>query len=116
MHSGRWSAVFVALAWPLPPAAPALPSTPSKLSELREDARQLAAQRCGSCHSSTSSSAKPRALQVFDTERPEWTSRMSDAQLRKALQRFGAPSIPPAELERFTAYIDAELAHRKTRP
>jgi mono/diheme cytochrome c family protein len=114
MHSGMWSGVVVALAWPLPPAPP--PSTPSTLVELREEARQLAARRCGSCHSSQSASSKPRALEVFDTERVEWTWRMSDAQLRAALQRFGAPSIPSGERERFTAYIDAELADRRTRP
>jgi len=115
MQSGRWSAVLVALAWPLPPAQ-APPSTPSKLVQLREEARQLAARRCGSCHSSKSPSAKPRAVQIFDTERTDWSSRMSDAQLRKALQRFGAPSIPPDELQRVTAYVDAELADRQNRP
>jgi len=110
MHSGMWSGVAVALVWPLPPPAPV--ATPSTLVELRAEARQLAAHRCGSCHSSQSASAKPRALQVFDTEQVEWTSKMSDAQLRKALQRFGAPSIPKSELERFTVYVDAELTER----
>jgi hypothetical protein len=90
--------------------APASPS--DTLVQLRDEARPLIAARCGSCHSKSSSKAKAAALTVFDTDRMDWTSRMSKAQLRKILERYRGPDIPSADLQHVTAYVEAELASR----
>lgn len=105
-----WS---TALAWLLLAGAP--PSSPPTLGQLREDARQLVSSRCGSCHSATSPKAMPGALKVYNADQVEWTKRMSDAQVKKILERFRGPAIPKNEVARVTAYVEAELASRKAR-
>lgn len=57
----------------------------------------------------------PGALKVYDADQLEWTRRMSDAQVKKILERFRGPAIPKDEVDRVTAYVDAELATRKAR-
>jgi hypothetical protein len=57
---------------------------------------------------------------VFDLREPEWSARMSGAQLRSALWRLGEPLPPdgrpsdvsPEERARFQRFVDAELARR----
>lgn len=45
---------------------------------------------CGSCHTSTLSTANPKALQVFDLKFTDWMSRMNKKQLEKTfIQRLG---------------------------
>lgn len=104
-----WS---TALAWLFVAGAPA--SSPT-LVQLRDDARQLVLNRCGACHSAASPKAMPGALKVYDADQLEWTRRMSDAQVKKILERFRGPAIPKDEVDRVTAYVDAELATRKAR-
>jgi cytochrome c5 len=91
-------------------AAPASPS--EALVKLRDEARPLVAARCGMCHSKASPKAIPAALAVFDIDRADWTSRMSKLQLPKILDRFKGPKIPSADIEKVTAYVEAELASR----
>ena len=91
------------------------PSAPPSLVELRADARQLVTGRCGSCHSGTSPKALPGALKVYDIDQVEWTKRMSDVQVKKILERFRGPAIPKDELDRVTAFVEAELASRSPR-
>jgi hypothetical protein len=55
----------------------------------------------------------PGALKVYDTVQVDWTKRMSDAQVKNILQRFRGPAIPQDEIDRVTAYVEAELASRK---
>ena len=113
--SGAFSSGGVAaLAWAVLAAAPQ--SSSASLSELREDARQLVSGRCGSCHSATSAKALPGALKVYDADEVNWTKRMSDAQVKKILERFRGPVIPKDEIDRVTAYVEAELASRKAQP
>jgi len=93
------------------PPSPGAPAGAERLTQLREQARLLAAGRCGNCHSSKSPRALPKALKAFDIERSNWTSTLSDAQLGFVLERF--KGAPPADIERVTAYVEAELAERK---
>ena len=110
MDIGSWSSV-VAAAWVLAAGPPA----PATLIQLRDDARQLVRTHCGVCHSATSPKALPGALKVYDTDQADWTRRMSDAQVSKILQRFRGPAIPQNEIDRVTAYVEAELASRRER-
>ena len=93
---------------------------PDPLPSLREDARAVLSQRCGECHDPTRSTALPGALAVFDVSEPDWSSRMTDAQLRNALWRLGEP-IPPegrandvsdAERALFGRYVEIETRRR----
>jgi mono/diheme cytochrome c family protein len=90
-------------------------TSPPTLIQLRDEARQLVSVRCGMCHSGTSPKALPGALKVYDIDQVDWTKRMSDAQVKKVLQRFRGPAIPQAEIDRVTAYVEAELVSRKER-
>jgi len=99
------------LAW-LWTEAPPSAATPT-LEQLREETRQLAATHCGKCHASTSPKALGKALKVFDTERRDWTSALSDQQLPFVVERF--KGLSPSDVPRVTAFIEAELAARKSR-
>jgi hypothetical protein len=90
---------------------------------LRDDARLILEQHCGVCHVRDSPGAVPGALAVYDLREPEWSARMSDAQLRSATWRLGEPlppdgatgTVTPEERARFERYVDAEIVRRSTR-
>jgi hypothetical protein len=87
---------------------------------LRDDARLVLEQHCGRCHIRDYPTALPRALAVFDLREPDWSARMSNAQLDSAIWRLGEPLAPdgdtngvtPEERARFQRYVDAERARR----
>ena len=111
MLGGLWSSTV--FAWLLLAGAPA--SSSPTLDQLRDDARPLINNRCGSCHSGTSPKAMPAALKVYDIDRVDWTKQMSDTQVKFILERFRGPAITKGEIDRVTAYVEAELASRKAR-
>lgn len=76
-----------------------------------EDARQVLRAHCGPCHHGDSPERKPKAMAVFDDLDAGWHARLSDAQLRAAVNRMQSKGSPD-ELKRFTDFIDAELARR----
>jgi hypothetical protein len=87
---------------------------------LREDGRLILERHCGLCHIREYPTARPGALSVFDLREPDWSARMSDAQLRSAHWRLSEP-LPPdgnpndvsnEERERFKRFVDAELERR----
>jgi mono/diheme cytochrome c family protein len=87
---------------------------------LREDARAIVSQHCGECHDPRRSTALPGALAVYDVTEPDWSARMSDAQLRNAIWRLSEP-IPPegrpndvSDQERalFGRYVELEITRR----
>jgi hypothetical protein len=87
---------------------------------LRDDSRLILERYCGLCHIRDSPTAIPGALAVFDLREPDWSARMSDAQLRSAAWRLGEPlppdgsanTVSPEERAGFERYVDAELARR----
>ena len=84
----------------------------SSAADPRDDARRAAhdalAEHCGSCHESHRSTA-PKALAVFDLDRPDWPSRFDDRRAQAALRRL---ADKPAARAAFIAFRDAELAAR----
>ena len=87
---------------------------------LRDDGRLILERHCGLCHIRDYPTARPGALAVFDLRDPDWSARMSDAQLRSASFRLGEP-LPPdgspndvSDEERalFRRFVDEELARR----
>ncbi len=86
---------------------------------LRDQARLVLESRCGSCHISSYPTAAPPALAVFDLLEPDWSRKMSEAQLRSALDRLetggGDVEAPPptiAQTRVFARYVEAELELR----
>lgn len=110
MDGAAWSSVVVGT-WLFLAGTPAA-STPT-LTQLREEARALVSPRCGMCHSAASPKALPGALKVYDIDQVNWTERMTDTQVKNILQRFRGPAIPQPEIDRVTAFVEAELASRK---
>lgn len=52
-------------------------------TSLRDEVREIVKPRCGSCHTSTLPTAKPKAVAVFDLARDDWPRTMSVARLGK---------------------------------
>lgn len=102
-----------------PPATVTHAATPDH-DDLREDSRLILERHCGLCHIHDYPTARPGALAVFDLREPDWSARMSNAQLRNAHWRLGEPLPPDGSLndvsdeERalFMRFVDAELARR----
>jgi hypothetical protein len=93
-------------------AALELPPSASLL-ELRAAALATLQAECTPCHSGTSSDAVTGALEVFDVEDPRWYLSMSERQLGVAIRRIDG-AVETAEREGFRAYVDAEIAHRRS--
>jgi len=95
------------------------------LAILRESGRELLEINCGECHTRWLPTALPRALAVYDLTEPDWSSHMTDGQLREAARRLREPFAPTqgetearpiratdAELERFDRFVAMESARR----
>jgi hypothetical protein len=64
------------------PTDRSMPSKRESMS-LRDEVREIIRPRCGSCHTSTLPTAKPKAVAVFDLARDDWPRTMSVARLGK---------------------------------
>src|SRR5262245_56942066 len=62
---------------PAPEPAYAKPAEAS----LADQARAIIASSCGTCHTTSSPQANPKALAIYDLDRPDWGATMSRAQL-----------------------------------
>ena len=94
---------------PVPAIGPA-PAPRSDLVAIREDAHAVLSARCGDCHESHRTTAKPAALAIFDLDHADWPSRFDEARFAAGLRRFGAATAEDRAV--FVAFRDAELAQR----
>lgn len=68
---------------------------------------------CGSCHTSTLSTANKKALQVFDLKFTDWMSRMNQKQLEKTfIERLGR-TVKEQNRQIVSETLGAELYRRK---
>lgn len=74
----------------------------------RHAAHDVLAQHCGECHEGHRPTAKPKALAIFDLDKPDWPSRFDDHKFKSALARLSGKS--DAARDAFIAFRDAELA------
>jgi hypothetical protein len=58
-----------------------------KLALLRAEVREVIRPSCGSCHTSSLPTAKPKAVAVFDLTRDDWSSSMTSEQLKSFAAR-----------------------------
>jgi hypothetical protein len=100
-------------------------TTTEAIDVLRESARETLGANCGACHTRGLPTALPRALAVFDLDRLDWSTRMTDDQLREAQRRLDEPTAPSireeerreihlgaGERDRFARFVTAEIARR----
>jgi hypothetical protein len=74
----------------------------------RHAAHDVLAEHCGECHEGHRPTAKPKALAVFDLDKPDWPARFDDHRYQAALMRLAKK--PTAARDAFIAFRDAELA------
>jgi hypothetical protein len=109
--------------------AGAPPQAADDFSVLREASREVLDRNCGECHTSTLTTALPRALRVYDLAQVDWSRRMTDAQLRSAESRLHEPIAPTLgegearpvqasaeELAMFHRYVELEVQRRGQPP
>jgi hypothetical protein len=98
-----------------PAAAPAPEAAKVAAVDPREATRRAAhdvlAEHCGECHESHRPTAKPKALEVFDLDQPDWPSRFDDHKYKSALARLSGKG--DAARDAFIAFRKAELAAAK---
>jgi hypothetical protein len=73
----------------------------------RRAAHDVLAEHCGECHEGHRPTAKPKALAIFDLDKPDWPSRFDDHKFGSALKRLASKS--DAARDTFIAFHDAEL-------
>ena len=81
-----------------------------ELLALRKEVREIIRPTCGSCHTSTLPTAKPKAVAVFDLKNDDWSGKMTVSQMKgfdKRLDKFN-----PSEKSKINKLLDAELARR----
>jgi hypothetical protein len=99
--------LFVALLW-------AGFQEPNELAAKREgtsstnEVREIIRPKCGSCHTSTSPSANPRACSVFDLAQDKWQARMNVEQLGKFQNRL--TSLPDSLKMKIDKFVKREIA------
>lgn len=78
------------------------------------------------CHLPSRPTAVPKALEVFDLSKSNWSDRMTAAQLENALARLGSDlvptrgkeealplAVPAKDIKRFGEFISDELSRRR---
>jgi hypothetical protein len=88
-------------------AAPAVVAAADPREATRRAAHDVLAEHCGECHESHRPTAKPKALAIFDLDKPDWPSRFDDHKYKAALMRLASKS--DAARDTFIAFRDAEL-------
>ena len=73
----------------------------------------MLAEHCGECHEGHRSNA-PKALAVFDLDKPDWPARFDEHKFKAALMRLASKSA--AARDTFIAFRDAELAAPSAKP
>jgi hypothetical protein len=80
----------------------------------RRAAHDVLAEHCGECHESHRPTAKPKALAIFDLDKPDWPSRFDEHKFASALKRLAGKS--DAARDAFVAFRDAELKATADKP
>ena len=96
-------------------AAPESADAKPAATSLADQAREIIRSSCGTCHTTSSPQAKPKALAIYDLDQPDWGATMSRAQLDSFARRVAGKAEwagePRATLD---AYVE-ELRARAER-
>ena len=102
-----------AVATPAVAAAPVVAAADPR-EATRRAAHDVLAEHCGECHEGHRSTAKPKALAIFDLDKPDWPSRFDEHKFSSALKRLAGKS--DAARDAFIAFRDAELKANAAKP
>jgi hypothetical protein len=86
--------------------------TPSAHAAARDEVRGYAKTYCGTCHQSSLPTAKPAALAIYNLDRDDWASMLTDERLRNGFPRRLNAQLDDAGRSQLRAFIEAELALR----
>ena len=78
---------------------------------LKDEVREIIRPDCGKCHTSSLPTAKPKAVQVFDLDKPEWASTMSVHQLEKFGNRLNG--LSDTLKSKVMEFVGTEMARRR---
>ena len=96
-------------------AAPESAYAKPAATSLADQAREIIRSSCGTCHTTSSPQANPKALAIYDLDQPDWGATMSRAQLDSFSKRVAGKAEwtgePRATLD---AYVE-ELRARAER-
>src|SRR5206468_9738194 len=84
----------------------------SDLISLRNEVREIIRPKCGSCHTSSLPTAKPKAVAVFDLTQEDWPGGMSARQLEKFKNRLS--SLGDSLTRKVDEFVSNEIARRNT--
>jgi hypothetical protein len=88
----------------------------TELDHLREPAREALKASCGRCHDHALPTARPQALRIFDLAEPEWSARLTGAQMDHMVARFESFRMPESDRVAVQRFLDAERARRSSQP
>ena len=91
-----------------PPPVVVAAAAPDPREATRHAAHEALVKHCGTCHESHRPTAKPKALAIFDLDKPDWPTRFDEHRFKSALARLSKQS--DAARDAFIAFRDAELA------
>lgn len=81
----------------------------------RDRVRADAKVHCGSCHQSSLPTAKPAALAIYDLDRDDWASMLTESRLRGGFPRRLNGRLDEGGRQQLRRFIESELALRTPR-
>jgi hypothetical protein len=79
---------------------------------MQDKIKEWIREDCASCHTSTLSTAKPKALQVFDLKFSDWMSRMTKKQLEETFIKRLGRTVEEKNRATVSSALGAELFRR----
>lgn len=110
------ASVVTAVPDAVPAVADAMPAVASPTAvvddvALADRAREIIRPTCGTCHTTSSPLAVPKALAVYDLDRPDWGATMNRARLAKFSKRIaGKQDFTDADRAALDEYVQVLLA------
>jgi hypothetical protein len=90
--------------------ARALP--PSEQAALNTQVRGYAKTYCGSCHLASQPTANPKALAIYNLDRDDWATMLTEQRLRNGFPRRLTARLDADGRQQLRRFIEAELALR----
>lgn len=81
----------------------------------RHDVRQHAKRYCGECHQASLPTAKPAALAIYNLDRDDWASMLTEERLRNGFPRRLNGRLDADGRQQLRRFIESELALRTAR-
>ncbi len=83
----------------------------SKPGLLRSEVREIIRPKCGSCHTSSLPTAKPKALTIFDVKRDDWPTTISERQFKAFKGRLN--DMSDSLKHEIDVFVKGEIALRR---